>query len=221
MRTTTLVRALPALVVLSGCVAILDVDTEGYQDIDEAVCTCYDLKSLCEGIIQTFVKVSAYERVIRECVTSKRTCNQLDECLKDGGLCTPPGAACEPIDPGSNTLQFQCCTGECTDSRKCPDENACKDLTQACGGDAGACCADLVCGDESTCCRDIGGECDPLDGSSPCCDFGEGVICAEDTRQCTACVDNGFSCANEPCCQGFRCPTDLPADAQFCLPLDE
>ena len=42
MRGTPLRRALPALLWLSGCVAILGVDSEEYQDLDEAMCSCFE-----------------------------------------------------------------------------------------------------------------------------------------------------------------------------------
>jgi hypothetical protein len=196
MKMVTVLRALPALLTLSGCVAILDVDSEEY--LDEAVCSCFaEGRSICEGYIEAFSKVRGFERLVTSCIQSESTCRQLGDCMREGGICNQPGDACDPFDDGKKTLQFRCCEGDCTEQGTCPV--ACQDLAQACGGADGDCCAGLECGDDSLCCRGLGAECDPQDSSSPCCGAGDRVRCIE--GECASCSPDNETCNDQlPCC---------------------
>jgi hypothetical protein len=218
MKTTAHLKALPALLAFSGCVAILGVDSDEYEDIDEAVCGCRgpDLpKSTCEGIIQDVIQfVPGFERLATSCVASSRSCRQLSNCIREAGACLAPADPCTPVDENTTTIQFRCCTGECTDSGTCPTgEDVCTDLKQPCGGDADPCCDGLECGSDELCCRSLGGSCNPDDGSSPCCP-GQ-VIC--DASICKECANTGQTCNDQiPCCDAQK--SCVAADVGFvCL----
>lgn len=213
MKALKLLRALPALLTMSGCVAVLGVDSDEFEDLDVAVCSCFDgPQSFCQGVIQTYSKVAGFERIVSDCLETERTCRQLGECVREAGLCSAPGDECEPFDESKQTLQFRCCTGDCGEDDRCPSEDACVDLKQPCGG-AEACCTGLECGSDSLCCRSLGGACVVGDGSPPCCP-GQ-IICHE--NRCTECANTGQTCNDlVPCCDAEQSCTGTDAGA-VCL----
>ncbi len=211
----TVLRALPAMIALSGCVAILGVDIEDYQDVDEAVCTCFGGNpAVCEVYIQeAFDELPALESAVIGCLDASDTCSDLSDCLFEGGVCGGEGADCAPRGTDSKSLYFYCCDGfTCGDGKKCRVE--CAALSEGCVDD-GECCPGLVCSDEtSLCCRPPGEECDPMDASSPCC---AGQACS-DTGRCAVCSPANQGCsAEEPCCPDAGTCQDVVGVGLVCL----
>jgi hypothetical protein len=207
-----LVGVLAALVWTMSCVAILDVDADDYQDLDQTICGCADPPETCEGVIQKRLSdAPELAEVAFGCLAESdgccplETCLAADVCIEAGKNCSNAPGACE----SQGSLKFQCCEGTAcapnpanpggppTCQVPCPDPK----LGEAC---TGTCCNGLECGPQSTCCISPGETCERNDD---CCrSLDAPAICNAGT--CSQCSLTRIGCNQDfPCCDGGPCDT--------------